>query len=221
MNPKLIILVLVFFLAGCQIPAHIDRAEVVSQPIQAAAAAAPAGNDAAAVCPAVPPPVECPAPESVTKTGSEGQVNEPAVDTVVAQSNEAQADNKKADNKQADEQTTEQETTVADAVAEEKPSTAEETFDIEKYVDQSASCVQQTPCEQATKEDTNPPASKAAEEIKSVESPKSVESSKTADAVSTTVVNDRKKSADEGGIQKVERRRSLSAKREIPPDMPR
>jgi len=230
MNPKLIVLVLVFFLSGCQTPAHVDSAEVVAQPIQAATA--PAANDAAAVCPAVPPPVECPAPESVTKTGSEALVNESAVDTVVAQSNEAQpvdkqADDKQADDKQADQQTTEQEMSVADVVAEEKPSAAEETFDIEKYVDQSASCMQQTPCEQANKDDTNPPASKAPDEIKSVESPtstespKSVEIAKPANAVNATVVNDRKKGADEGGIQKVERRRSMAAKREMPPDMPR
>lgn len=230
MNPKLIVLVLVFFLAGCQTPSHVDRAEGLAQPIQAATA--PAANDAAAVCPAVPPPVECPASESVTKNGLEAQVNEPAVDTVVAQSNEAQpvdkqADDKQSDDKQADQQTTEQEMSVADVVAEEKPSAAEETFDIEKYVDQSASCMQQTPCEQANKDDTNPPASKAPEEMKSVESPtstespKSVEIAKPADAVNATVVNDRKKGADEGGIQKVERRRSMAAKREIPPDMPR
>jgi len=240
MNPKLIVLVLVFFLSGCQTPAHVDSAEVVAQPIQAATA--PAANDAAAVCPAVPPPVECPASESVTKNGLEAQVNEPAVDTVVAQSNEAQpvdkqaddkqaddkqADDKQADDKQADQQTTEQEMSVADVVAEEKPSAAEETFDIEKYVDQSASCMQQTPCEQANKDDTNPPASKAPDEIKSVESPtstespKSVEIAKPANAVNATVVNDRKKGADEGGIQKVERRRSMAAKREMPPDMPR
>ena len=221
MNPKLIVLVLMFFLAGCQIPAQVNRAEVVAQPVQAADATPPAANDAAAVCPAVPPPIECPAPESVAKTGSEGQGKEPAVDTVVAQSNEAQPYDKQADDKQSVELKTEQETTTADAVAEGKPSAAEETFDIEKYVDQSASCVQQTPCEQANSVDNNPSASKAPEETKFVESPKSVESPKPADAVNASLVNDRKKGVDEGGIQKVERRRSLSVKREIPPDMPR
>lgn len=147
------------------------------------------------------------------KNGLEAQVNEPAVDTVVAQSNEAkpvdkQADDKQSDDKQADQQTTEQEMSVADVVAEEKPSAAEETFDIEKYVDQSASCMQQTPCEQANKDDTNPPASKAPEEMKSVESPtstespKSVEIAKPADAVNATVVNDRKKVLMKGEYKK-------------------
>jgi hypothetical protein len=207
MKTILMALSLVLPLAGCQLATRVDAADADAKRAPETTAVAAQTVEA---CPAVPAPIECPAPEPVVKTSPDVEPGTPVESTVIAQSNEVTPDGKSAE-----EQTMQDQPDVSAADAAEQTATPAETFDIDKYVEQSASCVQQSPCSQDSVDDKSIPAPAATEGSNVTESPKP------ARATNTAEVSEKKASAGESGIQRVDRRRSATVKRETPPDMPR
>lgn len=209
MKSTLIALACALLLAGCQLPARVNGADAETQAIVAATAVATKAETVEA-CPVAPAPVDCPASQPATTITSEIKPSAPADSMVVAQSNEVTSEEK-----HTHETAMQEEPDASVAEAAEKSVSPEETLDIEKYVEQSASCVQQTPCSQDPVGDKHIAAPAVSDEAKVAESPKPASSNNTAG------VSEKKASAGESGILRVERRRSASVKREIPPDMPR
>ncbi len=231
MNPLLIIAVLVVLLNGCQMTVSVGAPEVMvrhtheasappppkAEPAVGSAEAAkeapaplPAESEKVAACPEVPAPVTCPAPEPALQTTPGDQPTTSATSTVDANPKEAPLEEKKSD-----EQALQAEPENTSAVANEKSAEAQEAFDVEKYVNQASSCVQQTPCSQVNAEDKVAPAPVAVEETKPGGPPKA------APAVNAIVGNDKKANAVESGILRVERRRSTPSLRDATPDKSR
>lgn len=238
MNPLLIITALVVLLAGCQLTVSVGGPEVMVRHTHEAPASPPAKAEPAVVtteqakdapevakdapaplaaetetvaaCPAVPAPVECAAPGPAVMTTAGEQPSSTAVSTVDAQPQEAPSEEKKSD-----EQAQQAEPETPGVIAEEKSTVTQETFDVEKYVNQSSSCVQQTPCSQVKAEDKITPPPLAAEETKPSAPPKP------APAANAAAGNDKKANATETGILRVERRRPTPSMRDVPAGIPR
>ena len=104
----------------------------------------------------------------------------------------------------------------AEVAVDDKTSVTAEIFDIEKYVEQSASCVQQRPCIQTQAEESSL-APNVVNEPKKPEPAKVIEQAKPADSV----IDRKAVSVESGGIQRVDRRRTAPIRVEVPPDMPR
>ena len=104
----------------------------------------------------------------------------------------------------------------AEVAVDDKASVTAEIFDIEKYVEQSASCVQQRPCIQTQAEESSL-APNVVNEPKKPEPAKVIEQAKPADSV----IDRKAVSVESGGIQRVDRRRTAPIRVEVPPDMPR
>jgi hypothetical protein len=234
MNSKLIVIVLAVVVSGCQLSVRLGADgtfvphshEPIAAPTPTAAeVATKADTDNAPVCPSVTAVAECPAAEPVVKAVSETQtnvtpVNPPDPNPVAAESQNAQPQEAQSQNTQPQEQSSEQQAqseppAKADVAVDEKASVPSETFDIEKYVEQSASCVQQHPCSQAQQENSSP-TPKVVDEPKKVEPAKVVEQAKPVE-----LVIDRKAVTVESGIQRVDRKRAVPVRVEVPPDMPR
>ncbi len=237
MNSKLIVLLLVFVVSGCQVSVrlgadgtfaphnHEPIAPTASAPTTAEAVTK-AETNSAPVCPSVPAVAECPAAEPVVKAVSETQtnvtpVNPPDPNPVAAESQNAQPQEAQSQNTQPQEQSSEQQAQSessdgADVAVDDKASVTAETFDIEKYVEQSASCVQQRPCIQTQAEESSL-APNVVNEPKKPEPVKVIEQAKPADSV----IDRKAVSVESGGIQRVDRRRTAPIRVEVPPDMPR
>ena len=239
MNSKLIVVVFAVVVSGCQVSVRLGADgtfvphshEPNAVPAQTAAqVVTKADTDNAPVCPGVPAVAECPAAEPVVKASSDTQtspaaVSPPDINPVAAESQNAQPQSvqqqdAQAQNTQSQEQHSEQQaqsdqSATPDVAVDEKPSAPVETFDIEKYVEQSASCVQQRPCSQA-QEENSAPTPKVVDEPKKAEPTKVAEQAKPVEAVV-----DRKAVAVESGIQRVDRKRSSPVRVDVPPDMPR
>ena len=219
MNSNLIILVLAFVVSGCQMFASMDAGSLEQHGHQTVAAPEPtsvgavvkAEADSAPVCPSVPAAAECPAVEPVVKAAPDTDTsaiaaNKTDVNPVAAESQDTQSQNTQP----------QEQSDAAVVAADKKPSDPVDSFDIEKYVEQSASCVQQRPCSLNQEEEESPPPPKVLDEPKMGESTKVVEQRKPA-----VVVNDRKVGTVESGIHRVDRKRSTPIQVEVPPDMPR
>jgi hypothetical protein len=236
MNSKLIVVVLAFVVSGCQVSVRLgsdgtfaphSHGPIASPAPAAAEVASKADVDNAPVCPSVPAVAECPAAEPVVKAASETQtnvtpVNPPDPNPVAAESQNAQPQEAQSQNTQPQEQSSDQQaqpeqSNTTDVAVDEKPSAPVESFDIEKYVEQSASCVQQRPCNQIQDEEKSSPTSKVLDEPKKVEPTKVVEQAKPA----ADPVIDRKAGSVESGIQRVDRKRAAPVRVDVPPDMPR
>jgi hypothetical protein len=162
----------------------------------------------------------------VVKAASETQTsaapaNPPEANSVVAQSQNTQPQEAQAQNTQPQKQSSEQQAqseppAKQDVAVDEKASVPAETFDIEKYVEQSASCVQQRPCIQ-TQAEESPPAPTAVNEPKKPEPAKVIEQAKPAGSV----IDRKAVNVESGGIQRVDRKRTAPIRVEVPPDMPR
>jgi hypothetical protein len=148
-------------------------------------------------------------------------VNPPDPNPVAAESQNAQPQEAQPQNTQPQEQSSEQQAQSessdgADVAVDDKASVTAETFDIEKYVEQSASCVQQRPCIQTQAEESSL-APNVVNEPKKPEPVKVIEQAKPADSV----IDRKAFSVESGGIQRVDRRRTAPIRVEVPPDMPR
>jgi len=239
MNSKLIVVVLVFVVSGCQVSVRLGADGTFvphnHEPIAApASASAPTTADvvtkaettSAPVCPSAPAVAECAAAQPVVQAASETQtnvtpVNPPDPNPVAAESQNAQPQEAQSQNTQPQEQSSEQQAqseppAKADVAVDEKASVPSETFDIEKYVEQSASCVQQRPCIQTQVEESSP-VPQVVNEPKKPEPAKLIEQAKPADSV----IDRKAISVESGGIQRVDRKRALPVRVEVPPDMPR
>jgi hypothetical protein len=241
MNSKLIVVALVFVVSGCQVSVRLgaDGTFVphTHEPIAAPASApAPAPTTAevvtkaettsAPVCPSAPAVAECPTAQPVVKAPSETQTsaapaNPPEANSVAAESQNTQPQEAQAQNTQPQKQSSEQQAqseplAKADVAVDEKTSVPAETFDIEKYVEQSASCVQQRPCIQTQAEESSP-APTVVNEPKKPEPAKVIEQAKPADSV----IDRKAVNVESGGIQRVDRKRTAPIRVEVPPDMPR
>ena len=237
MNSKLIVVALVFVVSGCQVSVRLgaDGTFVphTHEPI-AAPASAPAPITAevvtkpettsAQVCPSAPAVAECPTaqpvPASETQT-SAAPANPPEANSVAAESQNTQPQESQAQNTQPQKQSSEQQAqseppAKSDVAVDEKASVPAETFDIEKYVEQSASCVQQRPCIQ-TQEEQSSPAPTVVNQPKQPEPAKVTEQAKPADSV----IDRKAVNVESGGIQRVDRKRTAPIRVEVPPDMPR
>ena len=178
------------------------------------------------VCPSAPAVAECTTAQPVVKTETENQTsaapaNPPEANSVAAESQNAQPQEAQSQNTQPQEQSSEQQAqseppAKADVAVDEKASVPSETFDIEKYVEQSASCVQQRPCIQTQVEESSP-VPQVVNEPKKPEPAKVIEQAKPADSV----IDRKAISVESGGIQRVDRKRALPVRVEVPPDMPR
>jgi hypothetical protein len=239
MNSKLIVIVFAFVVSGCQVSVRLgsdgtfvsrSHVPVLAPAPTAVTVATKAEADSAPVCPSVPAVAECPTAQPVVNAASDTQtsatpVNTPDANSVAAESQNAQPQSvqqqdAQAQNTQSQEQHSEQQaqsdqSATPDVAVDEKPSAPVETFDIEKYVEQSASCVQQRPCSQA-QEENSAPTPKVVDEPKKAEPTKVAEQAKPVEAVV-----DRKAVAVESGIQRVDRKRSSPVRVDVPPDMPR
>ena len=239
MNSKLIGVVLVFVVSGCQVSVRLgaDGTFVphTHEPIAApASASAPttaevvtkAETNSAPVCPSAPAVAECPSVQPVVMAASETQTsaapaNPPEANSVAAESQNTQPQEAPSQNTQPQEQSSEQQaqsesSAKADVAVDDKASATAETFDIEKYVEQSASCVQQRPCIQTQAEESSL-APNVVNEPKKPEPAKVIEQAKPADSV----IDRKAVSVESGGIQRVDRRRTAPIRVEVPPDMPR
>jgi hypothetical protein len=236
MNSKLIVVALVFVVSGCQVSVRLgaDGTFVphTHEPI-AAPASAPttaevvtkAETTSAPVCPSAPVVAECPTAQPVVKAASETQTNAapanpPEANSVAAESQNTQPQEAQAQNTQPQKQSSEpppqsEPPANSDVAVDEKASVPAETFDIEKYVEQSASCVQQRPCIRTQAEESSPP--NVVNEPKKTEPAKVIEQAKPADSV----INRKAVNVESGGIQRVDRKRALPVRVEVPPDMPR
>jgi len=239
MNSKLIVVVFAVVVSGCQVSVRLGADgtfvphshEPNAVPAQTAAqVVTKADTDNAPVCPSVPAVAECPAAEPVVKASSDTQtspaaVSPPDINPVAAESQnaqpqsvqqqDAQAQNTQSQEQHSKQQAQPEQSATPDVAVDEKPTAAVETFDIEKYVEQSASCVQQRPCSLAP-EETSSPTPKVVDEPKKAEPTKVAEQAKPLEAVV-----DRKAGAVESGIQRVDRKRSSPVRVDVPPDMPR
>jgi hypothetical protein len=234
MNSKLIVVVLAVVVSGCQLSVRLGADgtfvphshEPIAAPTPTAAeVATKADTDNAPVCPSVNAVAECPAAEPVLKAASDTQtspaaVSPPEANPVAGESQTPQSQESQSQTAQPPEQNLEQQaqpeqTDTTDVAVDDKPSALAETFDIEKYVEQSASCVQQHPCSQAQQENSSP-TPKVVDEPKKVEPAKVVEQAKPVE-----LVIDRKAVTVESGIQRVDRKRAVPVRVEVPPDMPR
>ena len=229
MNSKLIVVVLAVVVSGCQVSVRLGADgtfvphshEPIASPAPAAAEVATKSDaDNAPVCPSVPAVAECPAAEPVVKAASDTQTSAAAVSSPEANPVASESHNAQSQDSQQQEQTSEQQaqpeqSNATEVAVDEKLSAPAETFDIEKYVEQSASCVQQRPCSQAQEEKSSP-TPKVLDEPKKVEPAKVVDQAKPAE-----LVIDRKAGAGESGIQRVDRKRTAPVRVDVPPDMPR
>ena len=229
MNSKLIVVVLAVVVSGCQVSVRLGADgtfvphshEPIASPAPAAAEVATKSDaDNAPVCPSVPAVAECPAAEPVVKAASDTQtsaaaVSPPDANPVAAESNNAQSQDSQQQEQTSEQQAQPEQSNATEVAVDEKLSAPAETFDIEKYVEQSASCVQQRPCSQAQEEKSSP-TPKVLDEPKKVEPAKVVEQAKPAE-----LVIDRKAGAGESGIQRVDRKRTAPVRVDVPPDMPR
>ena len=235
MNSKLIVVVLAFVVSGCQVSMRLGADgtfvphshEPIPAPAQTAVeVVTKSDNDNPPVCPSIPAVAECPAAEPVVKASSDTQtspseVSSPESNPPAAESQNAQLQEKQSQDSQQQEQNSEQQTLseqsdAAEVAVDEKPSTPVETFDIEKYLEQSASCVQQNPCSQSHSENQSGKVPKSSEQTNTEEPAKVIESTK-----GISAVNERKGVGLESGIQRVDRRRVPIVKQEQPPTMPR
>lgn len=235
MNSKLIVVVFAVVLSGCQVSVRLGADgtfvphshEPIASPAPAAAeVATKTDTDNASVCPSVPAVAECPAAELVVKAASDNQtspavVSPPEANPVAAESQDSQPQETQSQDSQQQQQNSEQQaqpeqSDTTDVAADDKPSAPAETFDIEKYIEQSASCVQQNPCTQTQAENQAIQVPKVTEQPKAAESTKLVEPANSAAGVAERKVN-----LIESGIQRVDRRRAPVVKQEQPPAMPR
>ena len=236
MNSKLIVVALVFVVSGCQVSVRLGAGGTfvphTHEPI-AAPASAPttaevvtkAETTSAPVCPSAPVVAECPTAQPVVKAASETQTSEapanpPEANSVAAESQNTQPQEAQAQNTQPQKQSSEpppqsEPPANSDVAVDEKASVPAETFDIEKYVEQSASCVQQRPCIQTQAEESPPP--NVVNEPKKTEPAKVIEQAKPADSV----IDRKAVNVESGGIQRVDRKRTAPIRVEVPPDMPR
>jgi hypothetical protein len=185
-----------------------------------------AETTSAPVCPSAPAVAECPTAQPVVKAESDTQTsaapaNPPEANSVAAESQNTQPQEAQAQNTQPQKQSSEQQAqseplAKADVAVDEKTSVPAETFDIEKYVEQSASCVQQRPCIQTQAEESLP-APTVVNEPKKPEPAKVIEQAKPADSV----IDRKAVNVESGGIQRVDRKRTAPIRVEVPPDMPR
>jgi len=233
MNSKLIVVAFAFVVSGCQVSVRLGAdGTFVPHSHEPVAATAPttaevvtkAETDNAPACPSIPAVAECPTAQTVVKTASETQTsaapaNPPEANSLAAESQNTPPQEAQAQNTQQQEQSSEQQaqqSAVAEVVVDEMPSAPVETFDIEKYVEQSASCIQQRPCSQ-TQEESSSPTPKVVDESKKVEPTKVTEQAKSAD----TAIDRKAVAVESGGIQRVDRKRTAPIRVEVPPDMPR
>ena len=230
MKSTVLVSLLAIALTGCQVsvrlggssgvthhtheaPAPSSSATPDAAPTPASTAAAPVAAEPAEACPAVPAPIECPTPEPAITTSSDEQTSTQTANTEAVDSKESSSDDTNEEqSQQAESQDSSQPTEV---VADEKPTAPSESFDIDKYVEQSSSCVQQHPCNQPQVEVNNSQEPKAAEEAKVIEQ------TKPPVPATTDAVQERKPVVRDTGIQRVDRRRPVLKKSEMPPDMPR
>lgn len=235
MNSKLIVVVLAVVVSGCQVSVRLgsdgtfvphSHGPIASPAPTTAEAVTKAETNSAPVCPSVPAVAECPVAEPVVKAASETQTNvtpanPPDPNPVAAESQNAQPQEVQSQNTQPQEQSSEQQaqsesSAKAEVAVDDKASVTAEIFDIEKYVEQSASCVQQRPCIQTQAEESSL-APNVVNEPKKPEPAKVIEQAKPADAV----IDRKAVSVESGGIQRVDRRRTAPIRVEVPPDMPR
>ena len=235
MNSKLIVVVLAVVVSGCQVSVRLgsdgtfvphSHGPIASPAPTTAEAVTKAETNSAPVCPSVPAVAECPVAEPVVKAASETQTNvtpanPPDPNPVAAESQNAQPQEVQSQNTQPQEQSSEQQaqsesSAKAEVAVDDKASVTAEIFDIEKYVEQSASCVQQRPCIQTQAEEISL-APNVVNEPKKPEPAKVIEQAKPADAV----IDRKAVSVESGGIQRVDRRRTAPIRVEVPPDMPR
>ena len=227
MNSKLIVLLLVFVVSGCQVSVrlgadgtfaphnHEPIAPTASAPTTAEAVTK-AETNSAPVCPSVPAVAECPAAEPVVKAVSETQTNVTPVNPPDPNPVAAESQNTQPQEQSSEQQAQSESSDGADVAVDDKASVTAETFDIEKYVEQSASCVQQRPCIQTQAEESSL-APNVVNEPKKPEPAKVIEQAKPADSV----IDRKAVSVESGGIQRVDRRRTAPIRVEVPPDMPR
>ena len=235
MNSKLIVVVLAVVVSGCQVSVRLgsdgtfvphSHGPIASPAPTTAEAVTKAETNSAPVCPSVPAVAECPVAEPVVKAASETQTNvtpanPPDPNPVAAESQNAQPQEVQSQNTQPQEQSSEQQaqsesSAKAEVAVDDKTSVTAEIFDIEKYVEQSASCVQQRPCIQTQAEESSL-APNVVNEPKKPEPAKVIEQAKPADSV----IDRKAVSVESGGIQRVDRRRTAPIRVEFPPDMPR
>ena len=235
MNSKLIVVVLAVVVSGCQVSVRLgsdgtfvphSHGPIASPAPTTAEAVTKAETNSAPVCPSVPAVAECPVAEPVVKAASETQTNvtpanPPDPNPVAAESQNAQPQEVQSQNTQPQEQSSEQQaqsesSAKAEVAVDDKASVTAEIFDIEKYVEQSASCVQQRPCIQTQAEESSL-APNVVNEPKKPEPAKVIEQAKPADSV----IDRKAVSVESGGIQRVDRRRTAPIRVEFPPDMPR
>jgi len=235
MNSKLIVVVLAVVVSGCQVSVRLgsdgtfvphSHGPIASPAPTTAEAVTKAETNSAPVCPSVPAVAECPVAEPVVKAASETQTNvtpanPPDPNPVAAESQNAQPQEVQSQNTQPQEQSSEQQaqsesSAKAEVAVDDKTSVTAEIFDIEKYVEQSASCVQQRPCIQTQAEESSL-APNVVNEPKKPEPAKVIEQAKPADSV----IDRKAVSVESGGIQRVDRRRTAPIRVEVPPDMPR
>jgi hypothetical protein len=235
MNSKLIVVVLAVVVSGCQVSVRLgsdgtfvphSHGPIASPAPTTAEAVTKAETNSAPVCPSVPAVAECPVAEPVVKAASETQTNvtpanPPDPNPVAAESQNAQPQEVQSQNTQPQEQSSEQQaqsesSAKAEVAVDDKASVTAEIFDIEKYVEQSASCVQQRPCIQTQAEESSL-APNVVNEPKKPEPAKVIEQAKPADSV----IDRKAVSVESGGIQRVDRRRTAPIRVEVPPDMPR
>jgi hypothetical protein len=235
MNSKLIVVVLAVVVSGCQVSVRLgsdgtfvpqSHGPIASPAPTTTEAVTKAETNSAPVCPSVPAVAQCPVAEPVVKAASETQtnvtpVNPPEANSVATESQNTQPQEAQSQNTQPQKQSSEQQAqseppAKADVAVDEKASVPAETFDIEKYVEQSASCVQQRPCIQAQEEQSSPPPT-VVNEPKKPEPAKVIEQAKPADSV----IDRKAVNVESGGIQRVDRRRTAPIRVEVPPDMPR
>ena len=235
MNSKLIVVVLAVVVSGCQVSVRLgsdgtfvphSHGPIASPAPTTAEAVTKAETNSAPVCPSVPAVAECPVAEPVVKAASETQTNvtpanPPDPNPVAAESQNAQPQEAQSQNTQPQEQSSEQQaqsesSAKAEVAVDDKASVTAEIFDIEKYVEQSASCVQQRPCIQTQAEESSL-APNVVNEPKKPEPAKVIEQAKPADSV----IDRKAVSVESGGIQRVDRRRTAPIRVEVPPDMPR
>lgn len=235
MNSKLIVVVLAVVVSGCQVSVRLgsdgtfvphSHGPIASPAPTTAEAVTKAETNSTPVCPSVPAVAECPVAEPVVKAASETQTNvtpanPPDPNPVAAESQNAQPQEVQSQNTQPQEQSSEQQaqsesSAKAEVAVDDKASVTAEIFDIEKYVEQSASCVQQRPCIQTQAEESSL-APNVVNEPKKPEPAKVIEQAKPADSV----IDRKAVSVESGGIQRVDRRRTAPIRVEVPPDMPR
>ena len=233
MNSNLIILLIACVVSGCQMSVRMGAGsfaphthEALAAPTSAApSAVAKVNTDTAPVCPSVPAAVECPAVVPSATSAPDTNTSTPAANTadvnsVATQTPDTQEQNTQSQEPNSDQQAQSEQSVTADVAADEKPSAPVESFDIEKYLEQSASCVQQRPCS-LTQEENSSSTAKVHDQPKADETTKAVETKVVEQTKPVDLVVDRKAVVVESGIQRVDRKRTVPIRVEVPPDMPR